>query len=219
MAGVRRRSFGKPGAVCSNCPMPARSRANVAAMESTVLRGGGMTPQHRAAAVRFMEALGPDALFELLHCMRRWYSGQTMARRLGAYRPVLERVMRLDPADVTGRRGVYRGFKIAAGTELAGVAPCDRLVLPVTRNHGHSSWSITEAPTHKFSGGGRGKVGLVVRLVDGQDLIPILAPPERTAAWFNALYEAVIGMAFRPKEGEYLIASPRVTVDVVRVKR
>ena len=197
----------------SNDPMPARSRANVLAMEDVVL---GMRPPHRAAAVRFMGALGPEAVFELLHCMRRWYSGQTMARRLATYRPDLATAMRLSPRDVVG---VYRGFKVPASSTLARLEPGDRVRLPVTLNHGFSSWSTTEAPVHKFSGGGNGKVGLVVRLVGGKALTPVLAPPERTASWFNALYEHVIGRSFRPTEGEYLIASPEVVVDVVRAKR
>lgn len=197
----------------SNDPMPARSRANILAMEDVVL---GMRPPHRAAAVRLMEDLGARDLFELLHCMRRWYSGQTMARRLATYRPDLATAMRLSPRDVIG---VYRGFKVPTSSALTSLAPGDRARLPVRLNHGFSSWSTTEAPVHKFSGGGRGKVGLVVRLVGGRRLEPVLAPPERTAPWFNALYEHVIGRSFRPTEGEYLIASPEVVVDVVRVKR
>lgn len=197
----------------SNAPMPPRTRANVLALEAVVR---DIRPPHRAPAIRFMELLGPAGLFEVLHCMRRWYSGQTMARRLALYRPELSMAMALCARDALG---VYRGFKVPVGSELSQLRQGDRARLPVTRNHGFSSWSLTEAPTHRFSGGGRGKVGLVVRLVGGKDLTPVIAPVERTAPWFNALYEAAIGRSFRPTEGEYLIASPEVLVDVVRVKR
>lgn len=203
----------KKSKIRSNAPMAPRTRANVLALEQIVR---DMRPPHRAPAIRFMELLGPAGLFEVLHCMRRWYSGQTMARRLALYRPQLSTAMALRSRDVLG---VYRGFKVPVRSDLARLRVGDRVRLPVTRNHGYSSWSSTEAPTHKFSGGGRGKVGLVVRLAGGRDVTPVIAPAERTAPWFNALYEVAIGRSFRPTEGEYLIASPEVLVDVVRVKR
>jgi hypothetical protein len=195
----------------SNDRMPARSFVNIQQMVHEVANG-----PHSSRALDFMLRTSPRDLFEILHSIRRWYSGQTMARSLRAYRDVLRDVMRLDPCDVIG---VYRGFKVSKDDPLAHSKPGDRKTLGVTRNHGFSSWSLTEAPTHRFSGASAGKVGLVVRLLASKGVEPVLAPPERTARWFNSLYEAAIGHSFRPTEQEYLIYAPRVTVEIVRVKR
>ena len=93
-----------------------------------------------------------------------------------------------------------------------------RILLRVSRNRGFSSWSTTPGPTNRFSGASKAKVGLLVRLVGSQNVTPVLAPPEHTKEWFNALYAKLIGKSFRPKEGEYLIAAPSVEAEVVRVK-
>lgn len=126
------------------------------------------------------------------------------------------RALKLEPRDV---RGVYRGFKVDKREPLASVRVGESIILPVTRNHGFSSWSLTERPTHRFSGAGKGRIGLVVRLQDVRGVTPVLAPPHKTSRWFNAMYLEVIGKSFRPKEEEYLIAAHRIHVTVVRVKR
>lgn len=200
-------------AIKSNDRMPARTRDNVASFVADVR---SMRGPHRARAARFVGEVTPERAFEILHAMRRWYSGQTMARALRAKREILASVMDLAPADAVG---IYRGFKVPVGSDLASASVGDRIALPVTRNHGFSSWSIREAETNRFSGGGRGKVGLIVRLVDAAGVVPVLAPPERTRPWFDAFYSQTIGRSFRPKEGEYLIYAQRVRVEVVRVKR
>jgi hypothetical protein len=197
----------------SNDRMPARTKANIAQIMVAV---HGLPEEHRDEALRFSEKVTPEGLFELLHGMRRWYTGQTMGRSLLAQRESLLPVMKLEPKDMVG---IYRGFKVDRDDELAKVQVGQQLTLPVTRNHGFSSWSTTQEPTNKFSGGGNGKVGLIVKLVDHKGIVPVLAPPEHTADWFNALYESAIGKSFRPKEGEYLISSPSVRVEVVRVKK
>jgi hypothetical protein len=201
------------GSIKSADRMPARA---IGHLEKFVSEVGQLPPTHRERAMRFLDEVSPMAAFEILHSMRRWYSGQTMARALLGYRNELRSVMKLEPKDAVG---VYRGFKVDKDNPLAKLAPGDRTCIPVTRNHGFSSWSTTEAPTHRFSGGGNGKVGLVVRLAQARGVVPVLAPPTHTAPWFNALYEHTIGRSFRPTEGEYLIASPRVCVEVVRVKK
>jgi hypothetical protein len=197
----------------SNDRMPPRS---FGLLQGFVDEIANMPGAQREAALRFMGGVSPHDLFEMLHSMRRWYSGQTMARALLSYRNDLRSVMKLEPSDVLG---VYRGFKVDKDEPMAGVRPGERRCIPVTRNHGFSSWSMSEAPTHRFSGASNGKVGLVVRLVGGSDIKPVLAPPERTAPWFNALYQYIIGTSFRPTEGEYLVAAPRVCVQIVRVKK
>ena len=197
----------------SNDPMALSSRANVQAFMDDLHEWDS---PHKEKAIAFAGQLSEKKLFELLHSMRRWYTGQTMAWKILAQNDALGEVMRLKPKDVVG---VYRGFKVPNDSPLAKVSVGDTLHLPVTRNRGISSWSTSEAPTNRFSGGGKGKTGLIVKLIDDEGITPILAPPEKTKAWFNALYERTIGTSFRPKEGEYLIAAPKVRVEVVRVKR
>ena len=199
--------------VKSNDRMPPRSFEH---LQGFVDQIANMPGAQREEALLFMGSVSPHDLFEILHSMRRWYSGQTMARALLSYREDLRPVMKIEPKDALG---IYRGFKVDKDDPMAGVRPGDRRCIPVTRNHGFSSWSLTEAPTHRFSGAGKGKVGLVVKLVDHQGVRPVLAPPERTAPWFNALYQYAIGTSFRPTEGEYLIAAPRICIEVVRVKK
>jgi hypothetical protein len=197
----------------SNDPMPPRTQANVEGMMALIRE---WRSPHRAAALRFAEEIEPRELFTLLHSMRRWYSGQTMMRKIKSYRPYLVKAMDLDPDDVVG---VYRGFHVDRDDPIAAKEAGDRFDLPVTRNRGFSSWSLTEEPTHRFSGSSKDKAGIIVRLIDAAGLVPVLAPPQRTRAWFNALYALVIGNSFRPKEEEYLISGSPARVEVVQIKR
>jgi len=197
----------------SNARMPPRTRANIEHLTECVRT---LPKAHREEAERFQQQVTSVGLFEILHSMRRWYSGQTMARRLLAYRDHLRQIMALEPSDVVG---VFRGFHVPRDSKLAAVLPGKMITMPVTRNHGFSSWSMLEAPVHRFSGASRDRVGLVVRLVDGHDVKPVLAPPQRTAGWFNRLYACYVGTSFRKGEAEYLIAAPRLRVEVVRVKK
>jgi hypothetical protein len=197
----------------SNARMPSPTQKNIAHFSEAI---GELPSQYRSPAQRFETNVGARGVFEILHSMRRWYSGQTMARKLLAHHDALREVMDIEPCDAVG---VYRGFKVPVDNPLAKLRVDDEVTLPVRLNHGFSSWSTTEAPTHRFSGGGNGKVGLVVKLISERGITPVLAPPNRTKPWFNALYERAIGKSFRPKEGEYLIAAPKVRVRVIRVKR
>jgi hypothetical protein len=201
------------GKIKSNDRMPPRTKANVAAMMVNV---HALEEPHRKDALEFADKVTPTGMFELLHGMRRWYSGGTMARKMLEHRDALSSAMRLEPDDAIGS---YRGFKVPVGHELANAQVGQRLTLDVTRNHGISSWTTSPDRANKFSGGGNGKVGLVIKLVDSEGIKPILAPPERTEPWFNALYEKAIGRSWRPTEGEYLIAAPKVKVEVMRVKK
>lgn len=200
-------------AIKSNDRMAHPTKSNVSEMMKKI---ESMDPKHRQKAIDFANKMGSPQLFTLLHSMRRWYSGQTMARRILSHRDSLSEVMRLDPADA---KGVYRGFKVPKDDQLATLKVGDKITLPVTRNHGFSSWSTSLAATHKFSGGGKGKVGIIIKLIDTKGVKPVLAPPEHTEQWFNSLYEAAIGKSFRPKEGEYLIAAPKIRAQVVAVKK
>lgn len=197
----------------SNDRMPARSKANVSDFESAVRTWDN---PHRDQAVQFMEEHGPGNTFEMLHSMRRWYSGQTMGGNLLKHREALSSVMKLDPEDVVG---VYRGFKVPKDHPLAKAKPGDEFTLPVTRNKGMSSWTTDQTIPNRFSGAGKGKVGIIVELASKDNVKPVLAPPSHTEPWFNALYEHVIGKSFRPGEGEYLVSAPEVRAKVVKVKK
>jgi hypothetical protein len=206
--------FGEPVnelKIRSNDPMPARSKANIEDME---LIESWDSP-HRAKALKFVKKTTPEGLFEILHSMRRWYSGQTMARLLASYRKELSEVMDLDPSDAVG---CFRGFKVPDDSSLAEHEEGDEFTLEITRNHSFSSWSLTEKPTHGFSGKSKGKIGLIIKLVNGKGIKPVLAPPERTSEWFNALYELIIGKSFRPTEQEYLIQGSSARVQIVKKK-
>ena len=193
--------------------MPARSPRMLESFMHTIRT---WRSPHRAQALAFAGRVGPRRLFELLHAIRRWYSGQTMARLIAHHRGVAQLAMDLNPRHAVG---VYRGFKVPADHRLAQARPGQRIAIGVTRNHGFSSWTTNRAITNRFSGAGGGKVGIVVQLASGQGIVPVLAPPARTKAWFNALYSHVIGDSYRPTEGEYLIRAPRFFARVVKVKR
>ena len=197
----------------SNDRMPARTPR---AIEAFLQRIRTWQSPHRAHALAFAKRVGPRRLFELLHAIRRWYSGQTMARLIHAHRGVAQLAMDLSPRHAVG---VYRGFKVPTDHRLAQAQPGQRVAIGVTRNHGFSSWTTNRAITNRFSGASRGKVGIVVQLASGQGIVPVLAPPARTRTWFNALYSHVIGDSYRPTEGEYLIRAPKFVARIIRVKR
>lgn len=197
----------------SNDRMEPRSSVNLHAF---VYRASQWDSPHKDEALKWITKAGPEAAFEILHSMRRWYSGQTMAGKLIGHREHTKDVMKLDPEHV---EGVYRGFKVDKDSDLAGLKPGDRVDLPVTRNKGITSWSTDMQATNRFSGASKGKVGLIVKLVDTDGVTPILAPPSHSEPWFNEFYSHMIGKSWRPTEGEYLIVAPKVTVEVVKVKK
>lgn len=205
------RKMGQP--FKSNSRMPAPTRANVSKLEEEIK---SWDSPHRDDALRYMEKVTPKKLFTMLHSMRRWYSGQTMAHGLREGRAELGLVMTLAPEELPD---LYRGFKVPKDHPLASAQAGQRLELAVERNKGLSSWSTSPELVNRFSGGGKGKTGLVVKLVSAEGTQPLLAPPSHTVDWFNALYEKAVGSSFRPKEGEYLLDAPAVKVEVLRVKR
>ena len=201
-----------PKRIKSNDRMPSRSAANVDDFLDDLEE---WRSAYRDTALDFADDVGPDQLFELLHAIRRWYSGQTMARLIYSQREILRNVMAIEPCDAVG---VYRGFKVDVDDVLADADEGEVFTIPVTRNHGFSSWSTDPNLVNRFSGSGRGKVGIIVQLASPEWITPVLAPPEETEAWFNALYERVIGSSFRPTEGEYLIHGTKYVGEIVRVK-
>lgn len=196
-----------------NDRMPARNKKNIDAMMKIIF---DWRSKHKNKALKFAEDITPLALFEILHGIRRWYSGQTMARLLRSYHNELCEVMDLDPEDAIG---IFRGFKVPRDHKYAKLKEGDEFTLPVTRNRGFSSWSTTKDATNRFSGKTKDKIGLIIQLIDTDNVMPILAPPERTSLWFNKLYSKVIGDSYRQTEGEYLIFGSGLRVKVVKVKR
>lgn len=196
----------------SNARMPAASQKNIAKF----LRKVENSP-HRSKAVALGQRVGGAVpFFKLLHSIRRWYSGQTMAHVLLDNRKHLATVMDLRPQSAVG---LYRGFKLPTGLISEGTSVGDCGTLAIERNRGFSSWTTTEAAANRFSGAGKGKTGVVVRLVSSRGITPVLAPPSHTEPWFNEFYSEVIGKSFRPTEGEYLIYGEKVKVEVARLKR
>ena len=210
---VRLEAVRKAVKIKSNDRMASPTGVNLAAFMGAI---HSWTSPHKKRALELATQMSEKKLFELMHSIRRWYTGQTMAKNLIKYNDVLSQFMRLKPEDAVGS---YRGFKVPNDDPLAKSAPGDEFILSVTRNRGISSWSTNEKPTHRFSGGGKGKTGLIVRLIDGKAIMPILAPPSHTEKWFNELYGLTIGHSFRPKENEYLIFAQKVRVKVIRVKK
>lgn len=176
-----------------------------------------LPPRQRGQARRFVETITPKGLCEVMHAMRRWYSNQTgpIAARILKHREALGLIMRLDPP-----LGSFRGFKVDASSALARREEGDEVRLTVSRNGACSSWSTDRKAVDRFSGAGKGKVGVVVELIDDGDQVKaFIAPPSHTAAWFNAVYERVIGTAFRGTESEFAVHAKRLRVRLVRLKR
>ena len=91
--------------------------------------------------------------------------------------------------------------------------------LKVTRNGGCSSWTMDRKKANAFSGASKRNIGIVVKLLGADTAKAFIAPPHKTAGWFNALYEKAMGRSFRFKEREYAICGSPIRVEVVAVKR
>lgn len=194
--------------------MPRCTAADVAPVMAAI---EALPPAQRRLARAFAEEVTPRELCAILHAIRRWYQNQTgaLAARLLAHREALGRVM-----DLSAPLGAYRGFKVLRNDPLAEARPGEEWALPVTRNGACSSWSLQRAGADRFSGRAPGKVGLVVTLTGGEDLQPFLAPPSRTEAWFDALYERAMNRSYRyGVEEEVALHAASVDVRIEAVKR
>ncbi len=198
--------------VKGNAPMPAHNSDD----QQRIIDAIGTLRSGRSEAERLLATVGPRELSAVLHSMRRWYTSQNghQAAKLLAHGPALSRAM-----DLRAPIGAFRGFKVDAANSLASVSEGQTMSLPVTRNGSCSSWTTTRDVADRFSGASKGKVGLVVQLVDGRGVQAFIAPPERSEPWFNALYEKTMGRSHRFKEGEYAVFAPTIRVRIVRVKR
>ena len=197
----------------SNDRMPPRTKEYLDDMMQKI---EDWDSEYRDDALKFAEKVGPKDLFEILHSIRRWYTGQTMARSIQSFRKYLKNIMDIDETDVIG---IYRGFKVDDDDPIAKRNVGDEFTIPITRNHNFSSWSTSLDATNKFSGKSKGKVGVIIQLISAQGIEPVLAPPDKTEMWFNKLYEEIIGTSFRDKEGEYLIFGSEAKVKIIKLKR
>lgn len=193
--------------------MPPLTKAVVGKVEAGLQ---SLDPVHRKPAEELRDAIGAKALTAVLHHMRRWYSNQTgpNAKQVLARHDALAKAMQLDTLP-----DLYRGFKLDNKSPLLqGLKEGDSITIPVTRNQGFSSWTVHRDIANKFSGASRGKTGLVIKLQGGEAIKPVIAPPEFSQPWFNALYEQTMGPHFRKKEGEYVLQSPQVTAEIIAIK-
>lgn len=173
--------------------------------------------KQRAEAVRFRDRVGIKDLTKILHATRRWYASNSgvLANKLADHRDELGTIMQLDRIPT-----IYRGFKLKRGDELLDRFEEGRTVtIPMPRNNGYSSWTIHRDKANMFSGATKSMVGLVVRANHGARFQAVLAPPEHTAEWFNALYREAMAGGFRDTEGEYVLFAPTMKMDVIAVKR
>lgn len=175
----------------------------------------------RAQAEDLVDAIGLRDTTALLHGMRRWYIGQTAADHVQKHRRVLIDLgaMELLPSDAEGS---YRGIRMPEGwVDERDLEVGDHIRLPHDRSGGRSSWTLKRASADRFSGKQPGKVGLVVRLVDARGTTPFIAPPSRSAPWFNRLYAGVCGRSYRWSEQEYALGEGKrgPLVEIVRIKR
>lgn len=193
--------------------MPRCSQADIEPLLDAVERLRG---DNYDDAMDFVEKVSPKGLCEILHGMRRWYSNQTwaVAQKVIAYHDALQTVMDLEPPI-----GAYRGFKVDKGHPMYHAVVGGMWKIPVDRNGSCSSWTLTRADANKFSGKGKGKVGIVVKLVGGDDMVVFIAPPSRTEQWFNRVYEWTMGRSFRFTENEYALCCDSVVAEVVDIKR
>lgn len=197
-----------------NALMPAcnaKDQAKILAAIAT-LRGEG-----RASAMVLCESIGAKALTTVLHAMRRWYSAQgwSSASKLLQWRAELGSGAMQLHAPV----GAYRGFKVPKSSPLAQLKEGDEFELHVHLNGGCSSWTLQRTFAHRFSGRSSEKTGLIVQLADADRAHAFIAPPSRSASWWNALYEKTMSRSFRFNEQEFGVFGRTLTARVVEVKR
>ena len=193
--------------------MPSPTRAEVQKIVDAV---ESLPPRHRRQAVALMNEMGPKQLCLCLHGMRRWYSGQTAKKHILRNRDAL---LSAKAMDLRPPIGAYRGFKVDKRDRIASMDEGDVVRLPVTRNHGVSSWTASRQAANRFSGASKGKVGVVVKCRGPKSAKTFIAPPKKSAAWFNALYDETMGRAFRHTEDEFTIQAPAVEAEIVALKR
>jgi hypothetical protein len=187
-----------------------------------------LSDKDKIEASKFIKKVTSKGLCKILHSQRRWYSSQSYssAKYLLQYRNELKTIMNLNPPI-----GSFRGFKILRNKELSdrGAPICgninelkvgDKVKLPVVRNKGCTSFTGQRKFANRFSGKSKDKIGLVVKLINGENIKTFLAPPRKTKKWFNNLYLKTMGKSFRWTEDEFaLMVNGFMNVEIVEIKR
>ena len=168
-------------------------------------------------ALQMVEEIGERELCLVLHAMRRWYSYNTWnaAKKIIPHMDALARGMNLDPDDVVG---AYRGFRVPRDHHILDFEEGDVISLPVVRNGGCSSWTLSREKANLFSGASREQAGIVIRLAESRNVEPFIAPPSRSENWFNQLYERSMNRSFRFNEEEYAIYGTKLICEIVAIK-
>lgn len=182
------RKYRGPSAPCKgNALMPA---CNAKDQQKILTAIEALRGSDRAAAERLVNTVGVADLCRALHGMRRWYTYNcwNAAKKVLPHTSALASGMGL-----SAPIGAYRGFKVDVKDRLARLREGDVVTIPVTRNGGCSSWPLGRDLANRFSGSPKGKVGLVIQLVDGDGVQAFLAPPEHCEPWFNKLYASTMG--------------------------
>lgn len=195
--------------------MPSCNKKDIEFILERVRR---LRPSDQREVQKLIAQIGAKELCRILHAMRRWYSYNTgnAAWKIIAHRKALSAAMDLRPRSVVG---AFRGFKVAKNDPIARKRVGDIFSLPVTRNGGCSSWTLDRKRANNFSGASKGKVGIVIRLAKPTNVVPFIAPPKCSKAWFNRLYEATMGQSFRLKENEYAVCGRKLWVQIVAIKK
>ncbi len=178
-----------------------------------------LPPRARGPALALAADIGATELCTVLHAMRRWYSYNCWnnAKKILPHAGALSPGMDLDPRRAVG---AYRGFRVPKGSSfVTDFEEGDVLSLPVERNGGCSSWTMSRAKANLFSGSAKTYSGIVIQLEDARGVRPFIAPPSHSESWFNELYARTMNRAYRFSEEEYAIYGKKLTVRIVAIKR
>lgn len=182
--------------------------------------------KEKQEALKFIDKFGSKELCSILHAMRRWYTGwsHSNARKLKSHYKELKSII-----DTSLPIGTYRGFKVFRNPkhqdfsrdtkDLQNVKEGDILKLKVIRNGGASSFTNDLKIAERFAKPDNEKFGIIVKLLNAQNAKVIIAPKFKTKKWFNELYELTMGKSHRIIEVEWLIYSPVIKVQVVKIKK
>jgi len=194
--------------------MPACTTCETGAILDGILSLRG---DAKLQAAQMASQMGPRELCLALHAMRRWYSYNTWnsAKKILPHTDALSLGMDLAPKAAVG---AYRGFHVDRDSPLLDLDEGDVIALPVERNNGCSSWTLSRDKANLFSGASKKSAGIVIRLVDAKGVQPFIAPPCRSEPWFNQLYERTMNRSFRFKEEEYAIFGRKLRVEIVAIK-
>ncbi len=181
-----------------------------------------LTAVEKNEALKFVKLVSQRGLCLILHSMRRYMSGSSATHILMEYSKFFKYIFKTKVP-----KNLYRGFKIYRNpkhqdsfrdSEIQNVNEGDKIILDVIRNGGIASFTESIKIANRFSGKSKEKMGIIIKLLKMKGKI-LIAPPHATRPWFNKLYAATMGKSFRENEVEWLIYSPEIEVEIVKVKK